>query len=310
MLLAIVAAACKPDPNLDNHFPHLGINTKHVFLIIMDGARYSETEGDISHSNIEQIHTYFAANGCIGTKHYNKGKTLTNPGHATMCTGEYQQIDNAGEMLPSLPSIFQYYNKTYPGNTNKTWVVASKDKLEVLGNTSYDSFHNQHQPNTNCGNSGSSSGYRADTTTLRIAKNIALQHQPNLMLLQFKEPDPTGHSGNWQAYLNQIKTTDSLIMNFINYINTLPNFRDSTAFIVTNDHGRHLDSVATGFTSHGDSCEGCQHIMLYASGPDFKKSSIINTPYQQPDIATTIASLLNFGMPTSRGSLMLDLFAR
>ena len=48
--------------------------------------------------------------------------------------------------------------------------------------------------------------------------------------------------------------------------------------------------------------------MFFASGPDFKKNVIINTPYEQIDIAATISEILDFPLPNSNGQVMTELF--
>jgi Sulfatase. len=301
--------ACESDANLAHHIAPMGDSTKHVFVIVMDGARYSETFADSSqHTLVPKLYDYFSNNGIIANNFYNNGQTLTNPGHAAICTGVYQDIDNNGLTLPKQASMFQMYLKQYPDSVNKAWIVTSKGKLNILANTSDKQYYNKHLPNYNCGTNGDGIGYRNDSLTLVKAKEIVSTYLPNLMLLQFKEPDPTGHNGNWDMYIQEIKKTDAYIMEFIDYVNSITLYKGNSAFIITNDHGRHLNNVADGFASHGDDCEGCRHIMLLAAGPDFKKNKRITTRYEQIDIATTVAALLGFQMPKSQGKTMYDLF--
>ncbi len=306
LLMSLMVCACSRDANLTNTQIYLGDKTKHVFVIVMDGARYSETFGDSTHRYVPQLYSYFTQYGVIASAFKNKGQTLTNASHAAMCAGVYQSIDNGGNTLPAQPSAFQYWLQTYNRDPSKAWVITSKDKLHVLGNTTDATYQNKYLPRLNCGPNGINSGYRDDTTTLRVAKEILVLHQPELVLLQFKEPDPAGHSGNLNHYLNSIITTDSLIVNFIKYTESLPAYAGSTSYLITNDHGRHTDD----FVSHGDACEGCQHIMLLAAGPDFASHKSIGTAYETPDIAATVASLLHFQMPTCQGNVMLDLFKK
>ena len=60
--------------------------TQHVVIVVMDGARYTETWGDPTHSNIPQIATNLARRGVVLTNFYTditdllNGKTETNPG--------------------------------------------------------------------------------------------------------------------------------------------------------------------------------------------------------------------------------------
>ena len=77
---------------------------------------------------------------------------------------------------------------------------------------------------------------------------------------------------------------------------------------MTNDHGRHNDNVRDGFISHGDFCEGCMHINLYAAGPDFQSNLVLNQPRQLVDISATIAEIMNFEHAGSSGEVMWELF--
>ena len=79
-------------------------------------------------------------------------------------------------------------------------------------------------------------------------------------------------------------------------------------FIMTNDHGRHLDGIADGFVSHGDHCRGCTHINFMGYGPDFKEDSLIYTQYELIDILPTIGDLLGFDYHEAQGVVMSDLF--
>ena len=76
---------------------------------------------------------------------------------------------------------------------------------------------------------------------------------------------------------------------------------------ITNDHGRHLDSVGAGFQQHGDECEGCRHINCFAYGPDFKKG-VIDTEREQIDIPATIAEIFGCEGEYINGKIMYELF--
>ena len=73
---------------------------------------------------------------------------------------------------------------------------------------------------------------------------------------------------------------------------------------MTNDHGRHEDAHG-GFKNHGDSCEGCRHIMLLAIGPRFTPGVEIKEPAYQIDIAPTAAEILGIAFPSVEGKNLL-----
>ncbi|TSJ40457.1 alkaline phosphatase family protein [Mucilaginibacter corticis] len=281
--------------------------TENVIIIVMDGPRYSETWGDYTRQNIPgQFDIYHY--GVLLSNFHNMGTTNTDSGHDAICTGNYENLENTGQALPQYPSIFQEFLKATGKPAEKAWVVASKDKLQILGDCQQAGWTGQYQPRTDCGISGIFSGYRADDTTFAHAKNVINTYHPNLMLINFKDPDTYGHSNLWSNYIKAIQTTDGYIKAIYDMIQADPVYKDKTTLIITNDHGRHVDNVADGFVSHGDGCDGCRHIEFLAVGPDFKKGIGLVTPYEQIDISQTVAKLLNFKMDYGKGKLMTDIF--
>ena len=283
-------------------------HTQHVIVVIVDGARWSETWGDSNHTYIPVRANILAPQGVMLNHLYNNGDTYTCPGHTAISTGRYQHILNDGSQLPDEPGLFQYFLSQTNLPADKAWVISSKDKLYVLTNCIDPQWNNQFMPNYDCGINGPFTGYREDSITMQHILQVLDTDDPNLMLINFKEPDASAHTGNWQAYLNGIITTDDYTGELWNYIQTHENYKNKTTLIITNDHGRHLNSVSNGFIDHGDGCDGCRHIEMLAMGPDFKKNQIINSTYDQIDLASTMAELLQVNMPTSNGKVIWELF--
>jgi len=282
--------------------------TAYVFVIVMDGPRYSETWGYPIRANIPRMDTILSVKGIINTAFYNNGETNTTAGHTALTTGHYQSINNSGSEYPMYPSIFQFYRKITGNPSNLSWLIASKDKLEILSNTTDISWKDKFLPSTNCGVSGLGSGYRHDSITFPILMNVLSADHPKLLYVNFREPDFSGHAGDWMAYLNGIKQVDEYIYQVWEFIQSDPIYKNKTTLFVTNDHGRHLDGVSDGFLSHGDGCDGCRHINFYAFGPDFKKGVEINEPRELIDIHATIIELLGLPKSSTTGKVMNELF--
>lgn len=287
--------------------PSSPFKSKNVVIVVVDGPRYSETWGDSSHRYIPRMANELAPHGAIFTNFNNTGPTYTNSGHTSLTTGYRQEINNTGREYPKFPSIFQYYLKENPDKKTSAWIITSKDKLEILANTIHDAWKDKHMPSVNCGIGGLGTGYREDSVTCSVAVEVLKKHHPRLVLINFKEPDISGHANNWEGYLKGIKDTDEYVWQIWKHLNTDPFYKNQTAFFVTNDHGRHLDGVKDGFVNHGCTCEGCRHINLYAYGPDFKKNVIISDPYAQQDVTATSALILNLTMTFSEGHVMHSL---
>jgi hypothetical protein len=283
---------------------------KNSVIMIMDGARYSETWGDSTHKNIPYMANEMADKGLVCTRFYNDGPTYTMAGHTAITTGYYAEINNAGGELPTHPSVFQYYNKKNYSDSSLTWIIASKDKLSVLANCKDANWNYKYMPEADCGVNGLGvgSGYRSDSLTYVRINQIFAKNHPRLVLINFKEPDESGHSGDWERYLKAIKETDKYIYLVWNYLRNDKFYSNSTAVFVTNDHGRHSDGVLNGFVSHGCTCDGCRHIFFYASGPDFKSDVISTTRRDLVDIPATIAFLYKFDLVGSQGEVITELF--
>jgi hypothetical protein len=307
LLISIFIAtlvSCRKDPTISQY------RTKNVFIIVMDGARYSETWGDPVHQYIPHLSNNFAPNGIASTRFYNDGPTYTASGHVAITTGHYQEINNGGAETPEHPSVFQYWLKATGKDSTAAWIIASKDKLAVLSDCLDEKWNGYYNPSTNCGINGAGvgSGYRDDSTTFEKAKEIITLHHPNLVLLNFREPDFSGHQNNWPAYLQGISDVDQYCYELWNFVQADSLYAGTTTFFITNDHGRHLDTISPGFSGHGDGCEGCRHINLFAIGPDFKTNYVMDEKYGLIDIPHTAAALFGFRFSTGQGVVMEELF--
>lgn len=303
ILLSISFFSCEKDPY------NSGYITKNVFVVIIDGPRYSETWGDITGKNIPNMRKISEV-GVVYSSFYNNGPTYTLAGHTALTTGAYQEINNTGLELPAFPSMFQYFNRKYSKSKPVSRIFASKDKLGILSDCIDSTWNGYFRPLTDCGVNGTGlgSGYRDDSLTFIRTLNVLSVEHPSLVLLSFREPDYSAHQNNWEAYIQGIRKTDEYVYQLWSFIKQDNYYRGKTTMIVTNDHGRHLDNISDGFVSHGDTCEGCRHISLLAYGPDFKTGEMIKNNREIIDIPATIAQLLKFSMPTGQGVIMKELF--
>ncbi|MGD1848593.1 MAG: sulfatase [Salibacteraceae bacterium] len=284
--------------------------TEHVVIMVVDGPRYSETWGDPEKELIPHMANDLAPQGIVGTAMYNEGVTRTINGHVALATGCNQDINNSGKDFPARPSLMQIYRKMTGAPATDTWVVGSKDKIEVLANTSHREWKDQFLPSSWCGTNGggNGSGYGSDAETVVELKKILTQHHPHLTIVNLMDPDVFGHRNDWPQYINGIRTTDDQVWEIWKHIQTDPEMGGKTTLFVTNDHGRHLDDVADGFISHGDYCDGCRHINFFAVGPDFRTDLVTDTRFEQVNISATAAELLRIPNPANENLVMWELF--
>lgn len=280
--------------------------TENVIIIVIDGPRYSETWGDPGMSHIPRMKK-ISESGVFFASFYNNGDTYTIPGYTSLITGNNQTIDDSGLEIPGLPSVFQYWNKQYDGIFPASRIIASKYKLSVLSDCMDSTYNGHFMPVNDCGD-GSGTGYRSDSITLNIALKILAEEHPRLTLIGFAEPDYSAHQNNWNNYIEAIETTDRYVSRIWDFVESDIRYKGKTSLFITNDHGRHLDGIADGFVSHGDTCIGCRHISLLAIGPDFKKFEKVNIDRELTDIPASIAEILKFSMPTGHGEILKELF--
>jgi hypothetical protein len=282
---------------------------EHIFIVVLDGLRNSEGFGDPSRKHIPGLSSELAPLGARCDEFWIDGPTYTLAGHTALTTGFYQDINNNGLELPAHPSIFQYWLSAAGSSVNKAWIVCSKDKLIILGNTLDRKWNGISIPSLNCGVNGRGlgSGYRDDKDTLEKIFAIAAADAPRLMLVNFKEPDQSGHSGSMDLYIDGIEHSDANAVKLWKWLQSQPEFKDTTDVFFTSDHGRHSEGINSGFKDHGDKCDGCRRSWLLAVGPDFKKGFISSARAQQIDIPATAAALLGFTIPGSQGRILNEL---
>lgn len=279
-------------------------DTDNVIVVVIDGPRFSETWGHPERQYIPKMAEVLAPQGTFFENFNNEGHTRTVSGHSAITTGRYFFMANDGSEYPKEPSFFQYYLQHTKQPPDKAWIVSSKPKLNILADTRRLEWRGRYNPNYNCGKGGKK---RPDAETLNQAMRILRDKEPHLMLLQFLGPDDRAHKDDWTGYLQSIQETDSLVFQLWQFLQTNEAYKDKTALLVTNDHGRHRTGHKDGFVSHGDNCRECGHISLLALGPDFERGKVVSGRHDLSDIAPTVAALIGFSFPEGDGSPIPDL---
>jgi predicted AlkP superfamily pyrophosphatase or phosphodiesterase len=269
--------------------------TRHVVIAVIDGARYTETFGDSSHSNIAYLWQRLCPLGTYFTNLSNDDLTLTDPGHSNIITGTWQKLENNGHQRPASPNIFEYFRKQNNADSLQCWVVLGKSKLDILSGSDLPEYGHGFSASVKY-----SSDELSDVSAFENAEFVLKEYHPRLTVINFPHIDYMAHQANWDGYISAIRQVDTLVASLWNVIQADPVLHDKTALIVTNDHGRHT----IDFSNHGDECEGCRHIMLLMIGPDIPAGTIDTMKYKQIDIAPTIGNMMGFKTPNSTGVII------
>jgi hypothetical protein len=275
-----------------------GYATKHVVIVVIDGARYSETLGDTSYANQPRMGRLMAPLGARAPC-WNDGVTVTIPGHAAILCGVYQPLANDGTERPHLPTLFEYWRKSTGAPAAQTWFLAGKAKLAVMSNSDHADYGAAYAAQF-------SANDVADTQVMTLAEAQLLSGHPVILAMNLADTDRIAHTGDWAGYLRAILVADSLVYDLWTKIQADTALAGRTTLFVTNDHGRH-DDAHGGFQNHGDGCDGCRHVELLVMGPDTRKGYVSATRMQQIGIAPLCGRLLGIPTPYAADTAMNEL---
>ncbi|HXV12936.1 MAG TPA: hypothetical protein VEC56_01900 [Candidatus Krumholzibacteria bacterium] len=271
-----------------------------VIVFVIDGPRYQDSFGDSLHAHVDEIWSQLRPLGTLCSNYRNLGWTLTIPGHATMLTGVWQYLDNEGLERPQEPTLFEYYRKATGAPATDAILVGGKPKLAACAYSNDAAHGAAFGASTDLDNTTDLATYDALIQRLQTDR-------PHLAMASFSQVDQKAHGGSWSAYLRQLEIVDSLAVLTWNYLQADAEYANQTYLFITADHGRH-DDAHGGFQNHGDACDGCQHVIFMALGPDIRSDYEVTTLYTQRDVCTTVGQLLGVAAPQSDGFAMEEIF--
>lgn len=279
------------------------VTSEHKAIIfVIDGPRYTETFGDPLHKHVPHLWNELRPLGTMYENFRNQGWTVTVSGHANILTGTWQQLNSDGSEHPHQPTIFEYYRQTTSAPQHDAVLVGGKPKLAACGYSTHPSYGAVYGAYTDVTSSN-------DLDTYDRLISFLQTDRPHLVMASFSQVDTKGHSGDWEAYVNQIEIVDSLAWSTWNYLESDSFYAGETFLFIIADHGRHDDQNG-GFQGHGCSCDGCQHLVFLALGPGVREDYVLPRQYlyTQRDLCATVGHILDVPTPFSDGHVMLEMF--
>ncbi len=278
---------------------------KYVIVLIIDGARYSETFGDSLSRFIPRMKS-LSLQGTVIDSFINDGVTSTKRAIPALWCGSWTTpidtvVNGFNTQYAVVPSVWEYFRKTHSLDQKQAFYL-----LKQLNGPWLPSYHPDY---------GESywptyllQGEK-DINVWQSAKYNLEKYHPRLSIIYLADVDSYGHSGSWNNYTDAITIADSIAGLLWDLIQSDTVFKNKTNLIITNDHGRHLDGISSGFVGHGDGCWGCRNIMFVAVGSDIKRGKRYNIKKTIPDIVPTIGKILNFTTPYSTGAVITEILS-
>ena len=137
-----------------------------------------------------------------------------------------------------------------------------------------------------------------DVVSYRTALEHLLRHQPRIIYLGLGETDEWAHARRYDLYLEAATRSDRYLGELWEKLQSIPQYKDRTALIVTTDHGR--GGTPRDWTNHNAETDGAENIWIAAMGADVPARGIrVRVAVTQSQVAATIASLVGVNFQQS-----------
>ncbi len=125
-----------------------------------------------------------------------------------------------------------------------------------------------------------------------VAKEYIRARKPRVLFLGYGETDEWAHNGTYDLVLQAANRVDGYIRELWDMMQSMPEYRGSTTFIITTDHGR--GSGPDQWRDHGKDVDGAEHIWIALLGPDITPRGVgeRGNEVTQAQVAATVAALL------------------
>jgi hypothetical protein len=248
--------------------------------------------------------------------HVTNGKAFSYPGYNEMTTGFPNDAIDSNEFgLNPNATVFEWLNNT----------EEFRGKVAVYGTWNvYDNIFNKPRSGLvmQTGWALSPSGHDSPRTALlrelfttttqfdeEDCPNSFLQIPlidyvksggPRVLFVGYGETDNWAHQGRYDLVLDSAHRMDHFVAQLWNTMQAMPQYRGTTTFIITTDHGR--GGGLTEWKEHGVEEKGSENIWLAVMGPDTmplgERRQV--APVAQAQIAATLAAFVGKDYPAAQ----------
>jgi hypothetical protein len=130
-----------------------------------------------------------------------------------------------------------------------------------------------------------------DAFTIEAARSALERRQPRVLYVALGETDEWGHGRRYDLYLDAANKSDRFLAETWQALQTMPQYKNKTALLLTTDHGR--GSTRVNWTDHGKDVPGAEFIWIAVMGPDTPAlGERVNVEVTQSQVAATVAALV------------------
>jgi Type I phosphodiesterase / nucleotide pyrophosphatase len=255
-------------------------------------------------------HGQMLGNQTLGNiAHVTNGKAFSYPGYNEMTTGFPNDAIDSNEFGPNpTPTVFEWLNHS----------EALRGRVAVYGTWSvFDNIFNKPRSGLIM-QTGWTPPTKKDPDTPRDALLRRLYQtstqfdeedvddallqvtlldyvraaKPRVLFVGYGETDNWAHQGRYDLVLDSAHRVDGFVKELWDTMQSMPEYRGTTTFIITCDHGR--GSGLTEWKEHGVEEKGSENIWIGVIGPDTSPLGERRggAPVAQAQIAATVAALL------------------
>ncbi|MFN0130505.1 MAG: hypothetical protein ACKV19_27915 [Verrucomicrobiales bacterium] len=136
---------------------------------------------------------------------------------------------------------------------------------------------------------------RGDRLLTELALRALQRLRPRLLMINYNDPDYV-HWGYLQHYTTGIAVIDDGLKQLVSFVQADPEYRDNTLLVVVPDCGRDSNPLAPVPCQHHFNTKSAHEIWALLVGPGVPKNTIVESPCDQTQLASTIGRLI--GVPT------------
>jgi hypothetical protein len=116
--------------------------------------------------------------------------------------------------------------------------------------------------------------------------------KPRVLFVGYGETDNWAHQGRYDLVLDSAHRTDAFVRELWDTMQAMPEYRGTTTFIITTDHGR--GGGLAGWKEHGIEEKGSENVWMAVIGPDTSALGERRggAPVIQAQIAATLAAFI------------------